>query len=105
MKLTEEKLNYYLGDFVGCYYGYSANKDIRNNAASGGLVSTILVDLLEQNKINGGKRDGECNKSRQGPQQKQPNKFPQTLQIGLAKSGPAEKVYMAFKKFRFSRQA
>ncbi|MCK4550138.1 MAG: Coenzyme F420 hydrogenase/dehydrogenase, beta subunit C-terminal domain, partial [Candidatus Krumholzibacteria bacterium] len=35
------------------WMGYSAQADIREGAASGGLVSTLLIDLLERGEIDG----------------------------------------------------
>ncbi len=37
----------------GAWMGYSAEANIREGAASGGLVSTLLIDLLERGEIDG----------------------------------------------------
>lgn len=53
MKVDENDINYFIGDFKNCYLGYSSNKQIRFDAASGGIVSSILLYLLESHKIDG----------------------------------------------------
>ena len=42
----------YLGDYLTTYFGYSLIDDILNNAASGGITSTILVHALQTNQID-----------------------------------------------------
>ena len=42
-----------IGNFQNCYFGYSSNKDIRYNSASGGFVTHLLIYLLEENIIQG----------------------------------------------------
>jgi coenzyme F420 hydrogenase subunit beta len=42
-----------LGRFIACYAGFAANETIRVNSSSGGIVTAILVDLLEKNTIDG----------------------------------------------------
>jgi coenzyme F420-reducing hydrogenase beta subunit len=37
---------------IKCYVGYSADADIRWKSASGGLITSILCDLLEQREIS-----------------------------------------------------
>lgn len=49
---TEKEL-FYLGKVHDVYLGYSADPTIRNGAASGGIVSTLLIRLLEDKKIDG----------------------------------------------------
>jgi coenzyme F420-reducing hydrogenase beta subunit/polysaccharide pyruvyl transferase WcaK-like protein len=43
----------YLGQYKASYFGYSLLGNFRENAASGGITSTILIDALRQNKIDG----------------------------------------------------
>lgn len=45
--------NKYLGRYVACFTGCSANQDLRYHAASGGMVSQFLIWLLENDKIDG----------------------------------------------------
>jgi coenzyme F420 hydrogenase subunit beta len=42
-----------VGNFQNCYFGYSSNKDIRYNSASGGFVTHLLIYLLKENIIQG----------------------------------------------------
>lgn len=44
---------YYIGEFEKCYAAYSKDEDIRSGAASGGVVSTLLIFLLENGYIDG----------------------------------------------------
>lgn len=43
----------YLGKILGCYAGHSLDKAIRINAASGGMVTEILMCLLEKGYVDG----------------------------------------------------
>jgi len=43
----------YIGNYKGMYIGYSNDKDIREGAASGGIISSILIYLLEKGEIDG----------------------------------------------------
>jgi len=43
----------WIGNFQKCYIGYVTDKNIRKKATSGGLVSQILIYLLESGKIDG----------------------------------------------------
>lgn len=43
----------YIGKYLHCFTGYSTNTDIRYRSASGGMVSQLLIFLLEQGYING----------------------------------------------------
>ena len=43
----------YLGSYQSSYFGYSLLEKIRENAASGGITSTLLIDALRQKKIDG----------------------------------------------------
>lgn len=45
--------NKYLGNYISCYQGYSSNTKLRYQAASGGLITSILVYALESNLIDG----------------------------------------------------
>lgn len=42
-----------LGNHRNCYVGYATNYDIRYNAASGGLVTALLISALEKQLIDG----------------------------------------------------
>ena len=42
-----------LGNYLNCYTGYSNNDKIRYESSSGGLVSSLLISLLEENIIDG----------------------------------------------------
>ena len=53
MRLTPDNMRYYLGTLRHCHLGYSAHEEIRAQCASGGIVSTILVELLERGLIDG----------------------------------------------------
>jgi coenzyme F420 hydrogenase subunit beta len=53
MKFNKNNINYFIGDFENCYTGYSNDEEIRNGAASGGIVSGVLINLLKENKIQG----------------------------------------------------
>jgi len=52
-KLNDATQDYYLGKFKSCRIGYSLQENIRKGAASGGIISTTLVHLLETGKIDG----------------------------------------------------
>lgn len=43
----------YLGDAKGFYAGYSLDKNVRKNASSGGIVSSLLIYLLKTKQIQG----------------------------------------------------
>src|SRR5690606_292126 len=43
------KTDYYIGQYIACYSGYSNNHDIRLHSASGGVLSQFLIYLLEKN--------------------------------------------------------
>ena len=43
----------YTGSYQNIYIGYSEDKHIRLNSASGGIISAILIYLLEKGKIDG----------------------------------------------------
>jgi coenzyme F420-reducing hydrogenase beta subunit len=50
---SSEKYNFYIGNVVSVYAGYSKDEEIRSAASSGGIVSAILIHLLETKKIDG----------------------------------------------------
>ena len=43
----------YMGEYLYLRRGYAADESIRKNAASGGVVTALLVSLLKQGKIDG----------------------------------------------------
>ena len=43
----------YIGAHIGCKKGYSTNEDIRGNAASGGMVTALLCNMLKNKEIDG----------------------------------------------------
>lgn len=43
----------YLGAHYACRKGYAADEEIRKNAASGGMITALLVHLLETKQIDG----------------------------------------------------
>ena len=43
----------YMGEFIECRRGYASDEDIRKNAASGGVVTALLVSLLKAGEIDG----------------------------------------------------
>ena len=47
------KYRRYIGHVVSAYAGYSIDTEVRNAASSGGIVSGILIHLLETKKIDG----------------------------------------------------
>jgi coenzyme F420 hydrogenase subunit beta len=49
----EATVRRYLGPFEACYLGYASREALRSRAASGGLVSAVLIYLLEQGVIQG----------------------------------------------------
>ena len=48
-----EILEQYLGGWDSCHLGYAVDESIRAGAASGGLVSALLIYLLEQGMVQG----------------------------------------------------
>jgi coenzyme F420 hydrogenase subunit beta len=45
--------NILLGNYIGCYAGYATDYCIRYNGSSGGLVTTLLINLLKKREIDG----------------------------------------------------
>ncbi len=43
----------YMGEYIACRMGYAADENIRANAASGGMITGLLVNWLETGKIDG----------------------------------------------------
>lgn len=54
-KIFSQKSNYhkFIGNYLHIYIGHSKNELIRRNAASGGIITQILIWLLDNNKIDG----------------------------------------------------
>jgi len=48
--LPEDK---HLGCLKKCYLGYSKDEEIRKQSSSGGIVTTLAVELLKQKKVDG----------------------------------------------------
>jgi coenzyme F420 hydrogenase subunit beta len=42
-----------IGNFIKCYFGYATNEEIRWQATSGGLVTSLLIFMLENDLIDG----------------------------------------------------
>ena len=53
MKIKKGNIHYFLGNFENCYVGYSNEEKIRNGAASGGVVTAIVIYLLKKRRIDG----------------------------------------------------
>lgn len=51
--MIQKNLDYYLGNIEQPYLGYAAEGNIRRNAASGGMVSAVLLHLLRKKEIGG----------------------------------------------------
>lgn len=45
--------NKLIGNYLNCYSGYSQDSDIRYHSSSGGLVTSVLLFMLEENLIDG----------------------------------------------------
>lgn len=52
MDFTSQK-DLYLGKITDCYLGYSSNSTIRENSASGGIVTQLIISLLKTKQIDG----------------------------------------------------
>jgi coenzyme F420-reducing hydrogenase beta subunit len=48
-----KKLEPYFGDYKGTYIGYTKDENIRSHASSGGMVSQLLINLIETKKVDG----------------------------------------------------
>lgn len=42
-----------LGNYMGCYAGYTTDNEVLKNASSGGIISSLLIYALEKGIING----------------------------------------------------
>lgn len=51
--IDHQYYNSFIGDFSSCYIGYSEDSKIRENSASGGLITQLLCYLLEKKEIDG----------------------------------------------------
>jgi coenzyme F420-reducing hydrogenase beta subunit len=52
-KWTPELIKKYMGDIESCWLAYSLDEEIRQNAASGGTITTLFTYLLEEGEIDG----------------------------------------------------
>lgn len=52
-KWTQEDLDKYIGCYQSAYLAHAADESVRNLAASGGVVSAILMDALESGSVDG----------------------------------------------------
>ena len=50
---SAEEIACYLGPWNACYLGYAAQEEVRAHAASGGVVSALLLYLLERDIVQG----------------------------------------------------
>ena len=67
---TDEQIQDYIGHYESAYFAYAKDHLIRSNAASGGVVTGLLSDMLKNNDIDGalvcistieeGKVRGQC---------------------------------------------
>ena len=49
-KSPDDKL---LGNYIGCYLGYTTDNEVLKNASSGGIISSLLIYALEKGVIDG----------------------------------------------------
>jgi coenzyme F420 hydrogenase subunit beta len=49
----KEPANVLMGNYLNCYTGYAVDYNIRYNSTSGGLVTQLLIFLLEEGMIDG----------------------------------------------------
>jgi len=42
-----------IGDYLNCYFGYATNDNIRLNSSSGGLITSLLIFMMEKGLIDG----------------------------------------------------
>lgn len=52
-KWSTEKISCYVGDFKRTFFAYATNKQIRDNAASGGVATAVMIYLLEKGSVDG----------------------------------------------------
>jgi coenzyme F420 hydrogenase subunit beta len=50
---ADSKYDILIGNYLGCYTGYSTNETIRYNSASGGLITQLLIFALKTGYIDG----------------------------------------------------
>ena len=50
---SDQEIKKFIGEHVNSYLAYAGSEGTRKNAASGGVVSAILIDLLNNNLIDG----------------------------------------------------
>jgi coenzyme F420 hydrogenase subunit beta len=48
-----EKIHKYIGNYQNSYFAYASSEDIRQKAASGGVITTLLSNLLKNKEIDG----------------------------------------------------
>lgn len=53
MSLDYNNPERYIGSYKACFIGYSNNVELRENAASGGVVTAILINMLQKGIIDG----------------------------------------------------
>jgi coenzyme F420 hydrogenase subunit beta len=53
MLIDDKYYNSLIGEFSSCYVGYSTDLKIRENSASGGLITQLLCYLLDKGEIDG----------------------------------------------------
>ncbi len=63
MRFNESNQEFFLGPIQACQVGYSLDPEIRVRSASGGMVSSILIHLLESGQVEG----ALCVRLRVGP--------------------------------------
>jgi len=51
-KWSEEQISKFIGPYNGAYFTYSNDHLVRSNAASGGTVTALLMDMLDRNEID-----------------------------------------------------
>lgn len=49
---SEEQISKFIGSYNGSYFTYSTDHLVRSNAASGGTVTVLLMDMLDRNEID-----------------------------------------------------
>lgn len=47
------KEEYLIGNYLNCYFGHAANDNVRLNASSGGLITSLLIFMIEKGLIDG----------------------------------------------------
>ena len=51
-KWSEDQISKFIGPYNGSYFTYSKDHLVRSNAASGGTVTALLMDMLNRNEID-----------------------------------------------------